>query len=38
MDHSDITCVILCGGQGKRMQSADRHKVCFPIAGDTGDA
>ena len=34
MDHSDITCVILCGGQGKRMQSADRHKVCFPIAGE----
>ena len=26
-------CVILAGGRGKRMASADRHKVCFPIAG-----
>lgn len=29
----DIACVILAGGQGKRMRSTDRHKVCFPIAG-----
>ncbi len=27
----DIACVILAGGQGKRMRSADLHKVCFPI-------
>ncbi|MDY7010453.1 MAG: NTP transferase domain-containing protein [Planctomycetota bacterium] len=33
MEHSEIVCVILCGGQGKRMRSTDRHKVCFPIAG-----
>jgi len=25
--------VILCGGKGTRMQSAGRHKVCFPIEG-----
>jgi N-acetylgalactosamine kinase len=30
---SDIACVILAGGQGKRMGSAQRHKVCFPILG-----
>ncbi len=33
MERSEIACVILCGGQGKRMRSSDRHKVCFPIAG-----
>jgi len=33
MDTRDIVCVILCGGQGKRMGSAEIHKVCFPIAG-----
>ena len=27
----DIACVILAGGQGKRMGSAKVHKVCFPI-------
>ena len=26
-------CVILAGGQGKRMASTARHKVCFPILG-----
>jgi len=29
----DIACVILAGGQGKRMGSADLHKVCFPVDG-----
>lgn len=29
----ETVCVILAGGRGKRMASADRHKVCFPIAG-----
>jgi len=33
MDLRRVACVILCGGQGKRMGSAGRHKVCFPIAG-----
>ncbi len=33
MDTDDITCVILAGGQGKRMASAGRHKVCFAVAG-----
>ncbi len=33
MEYNDIICVLLCGGQGKRMRSTDRHKVCFPIAG-----
>ncbi len=33
MERNEIVCVILCGGQGKRMRSAERHKVCFPIAG-----
>ncbi len=33
MEHNEIVCVILCGGQGKRMRSTDRHKVCFGIAG-----
>lgn len=26
-------CVILAGGRGKRMASADRHKVCFEVLG-----
>jgi len=26
-------CIILAGGKGTRMCSADRHKVCFPIDG-----
>ena len=30
---SDTVCIILAGGQGKRMASAERHKVCFPIVG-----
>ena len=29
----EVVCVILAGGRGRRMASADRHKVCFPIAG-----
>src|SRR5690625_2381936 len=29
----DITCIILAGGAGKRMGSAETHKVCFPILG-----
>jgi len=29
----DIACVILAGGQGKRMGSAGVHKVCFPVCG-----
>jgi N-acetylgalactosamine kinase len=28
-----IISIILAGGKGTRMQSADRHKVCFDIAG-----
>jgi N-acetylgalactosamine kinase len=28
-----IITIILAGGKGTRMQSADRHKVCFDIAG-----
>jgi N-acetylgalactosamine kinase len=32
-DAADMVCVILAGGQGKRMASAGLHKVCFPIAG-----
>ncbi len=32
-DNNDIACVILAGGQGKRMSSKDLHKVCFPIVG-----
>lgn len=27
------TCIILAGGQGKRMGSAETHKVCFPVNG-----
>lgn len=30
---SPIISLILAGGKGTRMQSADRHKVCFDIAG-----
>lgn len=30
---SSIISLILAGGKGTRMQSADRHKVCFDIAG-----
>jgi N-acetylgalactosamine kinase len=30
---ADPVCVVLAAGQGKRMRSTDRHKVCFPIAG-----
>ena len=26
--------IILAGGKGTRMRSADRHKVCFPIEGE----
>jgi len=34
MDPTDeMVCVILAGGQGKRMASTDLHKVCFPILG-----
>jgi len=29
----NVVCVILAGGQGKRMRSRRTHKVCFPIAG-----
>ncbi|MCX7014749.1 MAG: NTP transferase domain-containing protein [Candidatus Sumerlaeota bacterium] len=29
----ETAAAILCGGQGSRMKSADRHKVCFPIDG-----
>ena len=29
----DLAVVILCGGQGTRMGSAQQHKVCFPIDG-----
>ncbi|MDP6380569.1 MAG: NTP transferase domain-containing protein, partial [Phycisphaerae bacterium] len=29
----EIACIILAGGKGKRMASAKRHKVCFPILG-----
>ena len=28
-----MPCIILAGGQGKRMGATDQHKVCFPIAG-----
>ncbi|MDP7162562.1 MAG: NTP transferase domain-containing protein [Phycisphaerae bacterium] len=34
MDNTErMACVILAGGGGKRMASADLHKVCFPIVG-----
>ncbi len=32
MADSEIVCVILAGGQGKRLRSTDRHKVVFPVA------
>ena len=28
-----MPCIILAGGQGKRMSATGTHKVCFPIAG-----
>ena len=28
-----VSCVVLCGGKGSRMQSEALHKVCFPIGG-----
>ena len=28
---SKVSCVVLCGGKGSRMQSEVLHKVCFPI-------
>lgn len=30
---SDTACIILAGGPGKRMASADTPKVCFPVGG-----
>lgn len=33
MPSSDITCIILAGGAGKRMGTSGTHKVCFPILG-----
>ncbi len=33
IDLTNTTCVILAGGQGKRMASPNTHKVCFPIGG-----
>ncbi len=30
----NVVAIILAGGQGKRMRSADIHKVCFPVAGE----
>lgn len=32
MQHSFVT-IILAGGKGTRMGSADRHKVCFEVCG-----
>ena len=32
-DSSDAVCVILAGGQGKRMASSGTHKACFPVGG-----
>jgi N-acetylgalactosamine kinase len=29
----ETAVVILCGGQGSRMRSNDRHKACFPVDG-----
>jgi len=28
-----MAAIVLAAGQGTRMQSADTHKVCFPVAG-----
>lgn len=33
IDAGSITCVILCGGKGSRMNSPTKHKVCFEIDG-----
>jgi N-acetylgalactosamine kinase len=30
---TEITCIILAGGAGKRMGTSGTHKVCFPILG-----
>jgi len=30
---TSLAAVVLCGGRGTRMGSAETHKVCFPIAG-----
>jgi N-acetylgalactosamine kinase len=30
---NNINCIILCGGKGTRMQSKEKHKVCFEING-----
>ena len=30
---TDTPCIILAGGPGKRMASADTPKVCFPVGG-----
>ena len=30
---SNTACIILAGGPGKRMASADTPKVCFPVGG-----
>ena len=30
---NEMAVAILCGGQGSRMKSNERHKVCFPIDG-----
>ena len=30
---NNINCIILCGGKGARMQSREKHKVCFEING-----
>lgn len=32
-DFADVTCIILAGGQGKRMGSSETHKSCFLVAG-----
>ena len=33
MEYHNTMCVVLCGGQGTRMGSSEKHKVCFPLAG-----
>jgi len=32
-DVSNMVCVVLAGGRGKRMGSETCHKVCFPVGG-----
>jgi N-acetylgalactosamine kinase len=32
-DVSNVVCVVLAGGRGKRMGSETCHKVCFPVGG-----